>query len=57
MSIEILPGLAAIAVALIVLGALGLGLVLVRDGKLAWGAAVLLGTTGIVISAMLVLYH
>ena len=57
MSIEILSGLAAIAVAFIVLGVLGFGLVLVRDGKLAWGGAVLLAVTGIVIWAMFLLYH
>ena len=57
MSIEILSGLAAIAIAFIFLGILGFGLVLVRDGRLAWGGAVLLATTGIVIWAMLFLYH
>ena len=57
MSIEILSGLAAIALALLFLGVLGFGLVLVRDGKLAWGGAVLLAVTGIVIWTMLYLYH
>jgi len=57
MSIEVLSGLVAIAVAFIILGVLGFGLVLVRDGKLAWGGAVLLAVTGIVISAMFLLYH
>lgn len=57
MSIEILSGLAAIAVALLFLGVLGFGLVLVRDGKLAWGGAVLLAVTGIAIWAMVYLYH
>lgn len=57
MSIEILSGIAAIAVAFVFLGILGFGLVLVRDGKLAWGGAVLLAVTGLVIVAMLFLYH
>ncbi len=57
MSIEILSGLAAIALALLFLGVLGFGLVLVRDGKLAWGGAVLLAITGIVIWAMVFFYH
>lgn len=53
MSIEILSGLAAAALAFIVLGALGFGLVLVRNGKLAWGGAVLLSVTGALIWVML----
>lgn len=57
MSIEIQSGLAAIAVAFIILGVLGFGLVLVRDGKIAWGGAVLLALTGIVIWAMVYFYH
>ena len=57
MSIEIVSGLAAIAIAFIILGVLGFGLVLVRDGKLAWGGAVLLAIMGILIWAMFLLYH
>lgn len=57
MSIEILSGLVAIAVAFIVVAALGFGLVLIRDGKLVRGASVLLATLAIIISAMLLLYH
>jgi hypothetical protein len=57
MSIDLASGLAALVLAFIVLGVLGFGLVLVRDGKLAWGAVILLGMTGILIWVMAVLYH
>lgn len=57
MSINVLSALVGFTAALVVLGVLGFGLILVRNGKLAWGAALILSMTGILIWTMAVLYH
>lgn len=57
MSTETLSGLAAAVFGLIVVGALCFGLVQVRNGKLAWGGAVLVTSTVIAILAMFWLYY
>ena len=57
MSINVVSALVGFTIALIVLGVLGFGLMLVRDGRHVWGAAVMLSMTGILIGALAVLYH